>query len=68
MLSASLSIIETILRVSLEGDFPLLKKVKLFNFILDSLMGQNMYLYKLKFSIQVQKAADLKNTLSTLLS
>lgn len=60
-LSGCLTIIETVLRLRLEGDFPLLKKIDFFNFILESLYGEQPHIYKVKFIAKVEKITEKRD-------
>lgn len=57
-LSGCLTIIETVLKLRLEGDFPLLKKIDFFSSIIESLYGEQPHVYKVKFITKVEKIAE----------
>lgn len=60
-LSGCLTIIETVLRLRLEGDFPLLKKIDFYNSILENLYGEQPHIYKVKFIAKVEKIAEKRD-------
>lgn len=60
-LSGCLTIVETVLKLRLEGDFPLLKKIDFFNSILENLFGEQPHIYKVKFITKVEKIAERRD-------